>query len=149
MTRYISKLYVLTTLIVLPFVISGCDNDPDECEDDKITISTLKFGDCDSTYQETDNEHWRYELNGDKLTIIYNPTWVNCAIENISIKVEVLPNEIYILEKEIGAPIANCVCAKPFEYVIDELPDGVYTVNIYRNILSETGLTHSFQIRID
>lgn len=149
MHRHLSTLYILASFIVLPFMISGCDNDPDERDDDKITVSILKFGDCDSTYQDMSHERWHYKLNDDKLIVSYDPILVNCANKSMNIQLDVQPKEINILEKELGEPIANCLCAKPFKYVVDELPDGVYTVNIYRHVLSKAGLIHSFQIKVD
>lgn len=146
MIRYVNRFMALLYLAMAPFLFIGCDKEKD---DDLLTVKVLNFGDCDFFKETTGEEQWRYELHENTLSVLYSAMWVNCAIENMAVQVEITSGELNILEKEFGDPIANCLCAKPFEYTISEIPNGIYTVNIYRNAKSASHLRHRFRIRVD
>jgi hypothetical protein len=89
-----------------------------------------------STYCELKSEEIIITQNNDTLIVINKGIWANCAAK-FEADLALCEDHISIIERDTSIAKAFCDCTYDFETKIDSLPNGFYTLNIYREQLKQ------------
>ena len=134
-------LFLFFAVISLGLVTVSCSDDEEKDSKKGIVGKITYFSSC---YNKSTSE-FGYVVQDNSLSI-NNSGSFNCSIESINIEVSITADTLHVEEIPINPSTyeANCICGRTYSYIIKNIPQGNYTVEIYRQGL----LIETFNINI-